>query len=122
MNIERMKQRLQDKERELRRDISRLGAEARGSGEPDVRDFADLATDSQITSEALQEDTLASQTLLEVQDALQRIEDGTYGKCVDCGRDIEAARLEAIPWTPYCLQHQEAHDKAARAQQGGSTL
>ncbi len=122
MNIERSKQRLLDKERELRSDITRLEGEARVSGEAEVRDSTDDATSSQGTSEALQEDTLASRTLLQVQDALHRIEDGTYGKCIACGRQIEAARLEAIPWAPYCLKDQEKQDKAAHVEQGGSTL
>jgi DnaK suppressor protein len=122
MNIERFKQRLHDKERELLSDVTRLGGEACVSGEAEVRDSTDAATSSQGTSESLQEDTLASQTLIQVQDALHRIEDGAYGKCIACGRQIEAARLEAIPWAPFCLDDQEKQDKAAHVQQGGSTL
>ena len=122
MNIERFKQRLRDKERELLSDVTRLGGEACVSGEAEVRDSTDAATSSQGTAESLQEDTLASQTLIQVQDALHRIEDGAYGKCIACGRQIEAARLEAIPWAPYCLEDQEKQDKAAHVPQGGSTL
>ena len=58
-------------------------------------------------SRYLQEDTLASQTLTQVHDALRRIADGTYSKCATCGRQIDAARLEAIPWTSYCLEDRE---------------
>jgi DnaK suppressor protein len=110
VNIERFKQRLLDKERELVSDITRRATEARASGEPDVGDHADAATSSEGVSEALQEDTLASQTLVQVRDALRRIENGSYGKCIDCGRQIEPARLEAVPWTPYCLEDQQKHD------------
>jgi RNA polymerase-binding transcription factor len=110
MDIECFKQRLLDKERKLRSDITRLEDEARVSGEAEVRDSTDDATSSQGTSESLQEDTLASQTLVQVQYALHRIEDGTYGKCIACGRQIEAARLEAIPWAPYCLEDQEKQE------------
>jgi len=122
MHIERFKQRLLDKERELRSDITRLESEARVSGEGEVRDSTDDATSSQGASESLQEDSLASQTLVQVQDALRRIEHGTYGKCTACGRQIEAGRLEAIPWAQYCLEDQEKQDKAAHVEQGGSTL
>jgi len=122
MDIECFKQRLLDKERELRSDIRRLEGEARVSGEAEVRDSTDDATSSQGTSESLQEDTLASQTLVQVQYALHRIEDGTYGKCNACGRRIEAARLEAIPWAPYCVEDQEKQDQAAHVQEGGSAL
>src|ERR1035437_2650682 len=66
--------------------------------------------------------SLASQTLTQVQDALRRIEAATYGKCIDCGRQIEPARLQAIPWSSYCLEDQEKQDKAAHVQQSGSTI
>lgn len=39
--------------------------------------------------------------------ALKRIEDGTYGVCIDCGADIPAARLHAAPETPRCLACQD---------------
>ena len=122
MNTERFKQRLLDKERELVDEIARLENEARDSGKEEVRDSTDDATSAQSTSESLEEDSLASETLIQVQDALKRIEDGTYGKCSACGRPIEAARLEAVPWAEYCLEDQEKQDKLAHVPQGGSTL
>ena len=109
-NIKHFKQRLNDKERDLLAEITRLEGEARVSGEAEVRDSTDDATSSQGTSESLQEDTLASQTLTQVHDALRRIEDGAYGKCAACGRQVEAARLEAIPWAAYCLEDQEKQE------------
>ena len=122
MNTEPFQRRLRDKERELQSNIARLEGEARVSGKTAVRDSTDAATSSQGTSESLQEATLASQTLERVQDALQRIEDGAYGRCIVCGRQIEAARLEASPWASTCLEDQERQDKAAHVLQGGSTL
>jgi RNA polymerase-binding transcription factor DksA len=47
----------------------------------------------------------------EVQAALKRLDEGTFGKCENCGRDIAAARLEAIPYTRYCIK---CADQAAR--------
>jgi DnaK suppressor protein len=35
--------------------------------------------------------------------ALQRIDDGTYGICTNCGRPISEARLEALPWAELCI-------------------
>ncbi len=122
MNIERFKQRLLDKERELLSNITRLEGEARATGQAEVRDATDAATSSQGTSESLQEETLASETLRLVEDALHRIENGTSGKCGACGRPIEATRLEAVPWAAYCLEDQKKQDKAAHVEQGGLTL
>jgi len=100
---------LQAKARELQSDIARLRGEAREPGE--VRDPTDSAAADQGSAEALEEITLESRTLEQVEDAMKRIADGTYGKCIVCGRSISAARLEAIPWTPYCLEDQEKLDK-----------
>jgi DnaK suppressor protein len=122
MNTERFKQRLLDKERELVEEMERLEDAARDTGETEVRDTIDDATVSQSTSEALQEDAIASQTLTQVRDALKRIADGTYGRCIACGHQIEAARLEAVPWAAYCLEDQQKQDQRVHAPQGGSTL
>ena len=122
MNIERFKRALHQKESELQSEMARLGGEARASAQSEVGDPVDAATSSQAISESLEEDTLASQMLIQVQDALRRIEDGTYGKCKACGQPIEAARLEAIPWAQYCLKDQEKQEKAAHVPQGGATL
>jgi DnaK suppressor protein len=105
----------------LQANIARLEGEARESGEDEVRDSTDDATSSQGASESLQEDTVESETLIQVEDALQRIEDGTYGKCRDCGRPIEPARLEAVPWAAYCLEDQAKRDQAAHVPLGGTS-
>ena len=122
MNIPHLKTRLTAKQRELQEDISRLGNEARASAATGVRDTMDDAVSSEAASESLQEGALASQTLLRVQDALQRIDAGSYGTCFTCGRPIEGARLEAIPWALYCLDDQQKQDQATHAPLGGSTL
>jgi DnaK suppressor protein len=104
---------LEKKRRDLMADIARLKDEARDSGDDEVRDRTDDATAQQSSAEALQEVTLESRTLEEVEDALKRVADGTYGKCIVCGRAISPERLEAIPWTPYCLDDQEKQDRSA---------
>jgi DnaK suppressor protein len=44
-----------------------------------------------------------------VEGALERIEDGTFGTCQDCGRPIVQERLDAIPYTPYCIDCARRH-------------
>jgi DnaK suppressor protein len=102
---------LKKKERELLSDLARLKEEARVNGEAEVRDSSDGASARQSSAEALEEVTMESRTLEQVQDALKRVEDGTYGKCIVCGKAIAPARLAAIPWTPYCLEDQEKLDR-----------
>ena len=43
--------------------------------------------------------------------ALRRIEDGSYGICMHFEEEINRKRLQAVPWTPYCIRCQEAADR-----------
>jgi DnaK suppressor protein len=115
MNVDRFKKRLLAREQELVAEIARFEDEARDSRTAEVEDPIDQVTSSENKAASFQESTLAAETLKQVRDALGRIEDGTYGKCIDCGRPIEPARLEAVQWTPYCLADQQKHDKAKSA-------
>ncbi len=64
--------------------------------------FADI---SQVTAEKGETDALVQplkETLAEIDDALGRIADGSYGLCMKCGTEISEERLEAVPKTKYC--------------------
>jgi RNA polymerase-binding transcription factor DksA len=50
----------------------------------------------------------SSAGLDQVEAALARIADGTYGTCAVCGEAIAEGRLEARPWTPFCIKHAAA--------------
>ena len=51
--------------------------------------------------EGLEED--AQEQLREVEPRSTRLEDGTYGTCRVCGKEIPVERLEAVPWTTLCI-------------------
>jgi len=46
------------------------------------------------------------ETLKQIQEALERVSEGTYGVCEVCGERIDPARLKALPHTPHCLDCQ----------------
>ena len=46
------------------------------------------------------------QHLAQVEAALRRLDDGTFGACIRCGRPIAPERLEAIPWAAHCIDCQ----------------
>ncbi len=76
------------------------------SGRGDDNHLADMATatyDREL-DEGLEEG--AQNTLEEVEAALQRIEEGSYGVCEICGEPIGAERLSAIPWARLCIDDQ----------------
>jgi RNA polymerase-binding transcription factor DksA len=43
--------------------------------------------------------------------ALARIQQGTFGVCVACGDDINPRRIDALPWTQYCLRCQQGFEQ-----------
>ena len=47
----------------------------------------------------------------EIERALIRINDDTFGTCAHCDQDISQRRLQAVPWTPFCVRCQEAADR-----------
>jgi DnaK suppressor protein len=44
---------------------------------------------------------------------LRRIEQGTFGVCTNCGGDINRRRLNAVPWTPFCIECQQSGEAGA---------
>ncbi len=101
MNVQEYRQRLLDLEARLstRADHEREQARDQVVGSP--RDAADDSVADEGESEDFTEAELDATVLQQVRDALQRIADGTFGRCVVGGEPIEPQRLEAVPWTPY---------------------
>ncbi|PLT29307.1 TraR/DksA C4-type zinc finger protein [Peribacillus deserti] len=73
---------------------------------------ADLATELFEKSKDVALVDHNSNELEKVNKALQAIEEGTYGKCRECGEDIPYERLEALPSTLYCIDHAAAGDNS----------
>ena len=107
MNIDHYKQLLVAREAELSARIGRELANARGTRDEAVRDSGDASVANETMSEQFIEAEGDTVTLDQVQQALSRIANGTFGQCAVDGGPIEANRLEATPWTPYCRKHQE---------------
>ncbi|MES1257602.1 MAG: TraR/DksA family transcriptional regulator [Acidobacteriota bacterium] len=119
MNIGALKERLQKKQQDLQADMARHEGEAGADGRPEVNDQAVSSEDGE---EQFQQATSDWRLIEQVREALDRIEQGTYGKCSDCGRQIEPARLTAIPWARYCLDDQNRRDRLSGADKSEPTL
>ncbi|MFD0979396.1 TraR/DksA family transcriptional regulator [Tropicimonas aquimaris] len=66
------------------------------------RDWEELAVERE-TDEVLEGEGRAGQVeMAAIRAALARIEEGSYGECVKCGEDISEARLDLLPYTPFC--------------------
>jgi DnaK suppressor protein len=70
-------------------------------------DMADQATGNNEVHIALKLKQTDAKILQAIEEALLRIEKGTYGTCRDCGEPIATARLNAIPWTRVCITCKE---------------
>ena len=115
MKTEQYRQRLIDLEAQLSARAQHQRAQAREQVSDVPRDTADDSVADEAESEDFTEAELDVTVLDQVRDALHRIEDGTFGLCVVDGAPIEAKRLEAVPWTPYCLKHQQQIETSAAA-------
>ena len=69
--------------------------------------MADMATDNFDTELSLNLVSNEQDILYEIEEALKRIEEGTYGDCLECGKKINPQRLKAVPYTAYCITCQE---------------
>ncbi len=116
MNYEHYREQLLAKERELQDDMARLGSEAREAANTEVEDPIDQVISNEAKAGAFEISDRRYDTLTQVQEALRRIDDGSYGYCLDCGKPIGEARLKAVPWTRYCVEHQEQHDREQRSE------
>jgi DnaK suppressor protein len=110
IDTERFRAKLKKREAELLADEVRTESEARETGGGDVGDRSDASVSDQEKDASFDEGTRDFEELEQVRAALGRIDAGTFGKCTICGREIEKARLEAIPWTPYCIADARARD------------
>jgi DnaK suppressor protein len=108
IDVARMKQLLEAKRAELERNMAGLSEaypEPEGSIEIDEgpRDLEDRSIDVQETQQEREILDNEQDLLAQVNAALQRIEQGTYGICDNCGQPINEKRLEALPWAALCL-------------------
>ena len=66
-------------------------------------DMADQASGTNEVHIQLKLKQTDAKILQAIEEALERLSSGSYGLCRDCGEDIAAARLNAIPWTRVCI-------------------
>ena len=84
--------------------LRRTGAEASGSLSNVPNHPADLGNDTYEHEVALGVLENEEQMLEQIVRALDRVEQGTYGQCQECGRPIATERLQEIPYTPHCVE------------------
>ncbi len=82
----------------------RAGQESTDEGTEDIVDRANNSYNRELMFSLSDSER---HLLLDIDRALERIEDGSYGSCINCGQPIGQKRLEAVPWARYCIDCQE---------------
>jgi DnaK suppressor protein len=82
----------------------RAGQESTDEGTEDIVDRANNSYNRELMFSLSDNER---QRLLDIDKAIERIDDGSYGRCSNCGTEIADKRLEAVPWTRYCIDCQE---------------
>ncbi len=84
--------------------LARTGGSGGGSGSSVPSHIADMGSDTFEQDNTLRLMDNEGEVLSQIEGALERIEDGDYGSCVECSGRIPKMRLKAIPYTPYCVK------------------
>ncbi len=116
MNAEETRQQLEQMLREI--DSTAAIIEAEGAGDSSELSHVDQHpgdTASELTDADSQNAILdnSAEHRTEIEAALARLEDGSYGTCVDCGKKIPAARLDVRPEAARCVEDQAKAEAAA---------
>ena len=109
--FEHYKKKLLEKKNELYRVVSMTEQYGREADGDSTQDVADTAANS-YTKEFLFSQSSNERYILQmVNEALNRVEDGTFGVCVSCDNEIQQKRLEAVPWARHCISCQERQEQ-----------
>jgi DnaK suppressor protein len=100
-------QRLRQRQQELEKAVANTVEQALSSNPDDTRDVADQAVAGYQKELLFTQGSVRSSQLRLVRQALARLSEGGFGDCVRCYQPIGAKRIEALPWTPYCINCQE---------------
>ena len=76
-----------------------------------TQDPADKASNSYTKELLFSQSTNDRLILTMIDEAIERMDDGEYGQCVNCGNEILPKRLEAIPWARYCITCQDLKER-----------
>ena len=106
-NVRRHEEKLRQQQALLERSMLTAVEQGRQTGADETQDVADQAVSSYQKELLFTQGTNGHSQLSLVRLALERIDEGSYGECLQCGTTIGEKRLDALPWTPYCIDCQE---------------
>jgi DnaK suppressor protein len=109
--FEHYKKKLLEKKNNLFRAVSTTEQYGREADGESTQDVADKAANSYTKEFLFSQSSNERHVLQLVNEALARVENGTFGVCVSCDNEIQQKRLEAVPWTKHCISCQERQEQ-----------
>ena len=106
-DLRRLEEKLRQQQSQIERNMMTAVQQGRQTVADDAQDVADQAVSSYQKELLFTQGTSGHSQLGLIRLALERLREGGYGDCINCGNTIGAKRLEALPWTPYCIDCQE---------------
>jgi len=101
--IAALKRRLEEERQQLLAELAQLKSKPYSFSEWD-KDDVDVTTSRLMRESELWRASDLQQRLRLINEALHRIDKGTYGRCERCGEEIDPARLEILPYTTLCIK------------------
>jgi DnaK suppressor protein len=108
------RERLLEMKRQVKREMGDDLKEGREGAKDDGMDTYDLASEERDREISFILSDREREKLQAIEEALERIEDGSYGICESCESEIAPARLEALPFTRLCVSCQSEKEKEAK--------
>src|SRR5687767_5051707 len=102
---------LRAKQRQLHESFERDKAAGNASPDDGIQDLADKAASAYSKELNFSLSDAERNLLMLIDEAFNRMKAGTYAICTNCGVEIGEKRLQAVPWTPYCIDCQELQEK-----------
>ena len=113
--MEKYRRLLQDKKNSLSNDLAKTRNAEEETIEEATQDIADKAVSSYTREFLYSLSDTDRTTLVQIDEALARITEGTYGNCMNCAQPMAEKRLTAVPWAPHCVDCQELAEKGLLA-------
>jgi DnaK suppressor protein len=118
-HTEKLQRLLEDRKRKLTAEMHGMIRDVRNAGRTDERadDGQDVSEGDQRSDIELALIQMKAETVARIEAALRRLQDGTYGKCIECAGRISIERLTALPFALRCRGCEDSREERARERQ-----
>lgn len=100
--------------RAIAKDVSKNPRDASGDLSAYTIHLADMSSDTYERELSANIASSEQAVLYQIDEALKRLDEGTYGACQECDKPISLSRLKAVPYTSQCIQCQRAEEQKKR--------